>query len=231
MKHFRISAWAGLLAVTAAQPSFAADMARPAYRAPAYNAPIAVYAPFSWTGFYVGLSGGYGWGSSTWSNAGISDSFNLKGGLFGETLGYNLQSGVLVWGIEGDFSASWIKGSENSAGTVCGVGGCETWITGLGTVRGRVGYAADRWLPYITGGLAVGSIKMSPNTGVSDVTTKTGWTLGAGVEYAFAGPWSAKLEYLYVDLGTATCSVATCGTSTDVSVTTNIVRAGLNYRF
>ena len=231
MNRFRIPACAGLLALTLAPSSFASDLAPPGYRAPAYRAPVAVYAPNSWTGFYIGVNGGYGWGRSKWSTGAINDSFNVNGGLVGETFGYNLQTGVWVSGIEGDYNASWIKGSENSGGGVCSATGCETWNSWLGTVRGRLGYAFDRWLPYVTGGLALGGIKMSPNTGGSDVKTKAGWTIGGGVEYAFDGPWSAKLEYLYVDLGTAICGVSTCGTSTDVNLTTNIVRAGLNYRF
>ncbi len=220
---FRI-ACAGLLAAAVATPSLAADLPR----APAYKAPPYYVAPFSWTGFYVGLNGGYGWGRSNWSNAfGSTGDFDVKGGLAGGTLGYNMQTGVWVWGLEGDFDASWIKGSAS----ICGFAGCETRNRWLATGRGRIGYAWDRWLPFLTGGAAFGDIKMSTPLGSSETKTKVGWTAGAGVEYAFAGPWSVKAEYLYVDLGKATCGGATCGIDTDVKFRTNIVRAGINYRF
>jgi outer membrane immunogenic protein len=223
MKRFILTACAGLLAAAVAMPSFAADLPRPAYKNPVY------VAPFSWTGFYVGINGGYGFGKSNWTNTlGSTGDFNIKGGLVGGTLGYNLQTGVWVWGIEGDLDASWIKGS---ADTACGTGNCETKNSWLGTARGRVGYAWDRWLPYLTGGAAFGNIKMTPGTGPSETKTQIGWTLGAGVEYAFMGPWSAKLEYLYADLGKATCDAVTCGLNTDVRFKANIIKLGVNYRF
>ena len=226
MKRFILTACAGLLAAAVASPSLAADLPRPAYKAPVY------VAPFSWTGFYVGINGGYGWGTTNWSNAAVSDSFKTKGGLVGGTIGYNMQTGSWVWGIEGDLDASWIKGSDNTGGGVCGgANGCETKNTWLATGRGRIGYAWDRWLPFITGGAAFGSVKMTPNAGTSETDNQVGWTLGGGVEYAFMGAWSAKLDYLYVDLGKANCSAATCGTSTDVKFNTNLVRLGVNYRF
>ena len=228
MKRFILTACAGLLAAAMASPSLAADMPRPAY--PAYKAPLYV-APFSWTGFYVGLNGGYGWGKSDWSpstgGVGTGD-FDIKGGLVGGTMGYNLQTGSWVWGLEGDFDASWIKGTETIS---CGIPGCETSNKWLATARGRLGYSWDRWLPFITGGAAFGNIKMDPGFGTTESQTKVGWTAGAGIEYAFMGAWSAKIEYLYVDLGTATCGTPTCIPDFDVSFKTNLVRIGLNYRF
>ena len=225
MKRFILAACAGLLAAAVASPSLAADLPRPAYKAPLY------VAPFSWTGFYVGINGGYGFGKSDWSPTGGgvgTGDFDIKGGLVGGTIGYNLQTGSWVWGLEGDFDASWIKGSDT---TVCGTPGCETSNSWLATARARVGYSWDRWLPYITGGAAFGDIKMDPGFGTTESKTKIGWTAGAGIEYAFMGAWSAKLEYLYVDLGNATCSTPTCVPDFDVSFKTNIVRLGLNYRF
>jgi outer membrane immunogenic protein len=209
-----------------AQPSLAADL-RPAYKAP----PGAFVAPFNWTGFYVGLNGGYGWGTSNWSSAATTGSTKPKGALAGGTLGYNLQTGVWVWGIEGDFDASWMKGSDNSGTGVCAGAGCETKNSWFATARGRIGYAAGSFMPYITGGAAFADVKMTPAAGTSTTATRVGWTAGAGVEYAFMGPWSAKLEYLYSDLGNSTCGAATCGIDTTVSYKTNIVRAGINYRF
>ena len=154
MKRFLLAVTAGLMAASMASPSFAADLPRPAYKAPMY------VAPFSWTGFYVGLNGGYGFGKSNWTNAlGTTGDFDVKGALAGGTLGYNLQTGAWVWGLEGDIDYSWMQGSVVNAAVGCGGAGCETRNTWLATGRGRIGYAWDRFLPYITGGAAYGNIK------------------------------------------------------------------------
>ena len=226
MKRFLLAVTAGLMAASMASPSFAADLPRPAYKAPMY------VAPFSWTGFYVGINGGYGFGKSSWTNAlGTTGDFDVKGPILGGTIGYNLQTGAWVWGLEGDLDYSWIRGSTTNAGFGCGGGGCETRNTWLATGRGRIGYAWDRFLPYITGGAAYGNIKATTPGGASETKSKLGYVLGGGVEYAFLGAWSAKIEYNYVDLGTVTCSAATCGLSTDVKFKTHLVKLGVNYRF
>src|SRR6185437_2529291 len=113
MKRLILAAGAGLLALAMAGPSSAADLPRPAYKAPAY-----VAAPFSWSGFYVGINGGYGWGTSSWSNGAVFGNFDTKGYLAGGTLGYNLQTGVWVWGLEADLDYSTLKGTD------CGVISC-----------------------------------------------------------------------------------------------------------
>jgi outer membrane immunogenic protein len=219
MKRFTLAACAGLLAAAMALPSFAADMSRPAFKAPSSA------APWNWTGFYVGINGGYGFGKSNWTNvAGTTGDFNVRGALAGGTIGYNLQTGMWVWGLEGDVDASWIKGT---AATIC----CETKNEWLATARGRIGYAFDRWLPFLTGGAAFGDVKMTPIGFPAETLTKIGWTAGGGLEYAFQGAWSAKVEYLYADLGKASCDVATCGVATDVTFKTSIVRGGINYHF
>ena len=219
MKRFTLAACAGLLAAAMALPSFAADMSRPAFKAPSSD------APWNWTGFYVGINGGYGFGKSNWTNvAGTTGDFNVRGALAGGTIGYNLQTGMWVWGLEGDVDASWIKGTD---ATIC----CETKDEWLATARGRIGYAFDRWLPFLTGGAAFGDVKMTPVGFPAETSTKIGWTAGGGLEYAFQGAWSAKVEYLYVDLGKASCDVATCGVATDVTFKTSIVRGGINYHF
>ncbi len=210
----------GLIALGVASAS-AADMQRRAVmpaKGPAYIVPL-----YNWTGPYVGISGGGGWGRSDFSAPLSSGAFNTTGGLVGGTLGYNYQIGQTVLGLEGDMSWSNIRGSATCGGLSCGVR--NDW---LGTARGRLGYAVDRFLPYVTGGAAFGDIKTSV-AGLSDsTTTRTGWTAGGGVEAAIAGPWSAKLEYLYVDLGRGGSIGAP---ASDASFKNNIVRAGLNYRF
>jgi len=225
MKRFTQLACAGLFAAAMAGPSLAADIARPAYKAPVY------VAPFSWSGFYVGLNGGYGWGTAKLSNAIASQSFDTTGGLVGGTIGYNLQTGNWVWGIEGDIDASWIKGDTTSGPLCAGGVGCTVKNSWLATVRGRIGYAFDRWLPYFTGGGAFGDVKTTVPIGLSTTSTQAGWTLGGGLEWAFIGNWSAKAEYLYVDLGDADCAVATCGIDTKVNMKENLFRLGVNYRF
>ena len=228
MKRLMLAICAGILAAAIAAPSYAADLPRPAYKAP-YRNPVYV-APFSWTGFYIGVNGGYGSGKSSWTDAlGVSGDFNVKGALVGGTIGYNLQTGSWVWGVEGDMGVSWIKGSTPAAFCV----GCETRNDWLATGRGRIGYAWDRWMPYLTGGGAFGDIKAT-NGALSDSKTKIGYTVGAGIEYAFMGEWSVKAEYLYVDLGKATCAAAVCGGGSDTDVSfkkVNIGRVGVNYRF
>ncbi|MEW6449787.1 MAG: outer membrane protein [Pseudomonadota bacterium] len=224
MKNF--FAGATLLALAAASPAFAADL--PA-RMPT-KAPVAVAPVYNWSGWYVGLNAGGAFGRSNWSNgAATTGNFNVNGALVGGTLGVNWQAGQWVWGLEGDGAWANIKGSTTTA---CPLG-CDTKSNFLATFRGRVGYAGfGPVLPYLTGGLAVGDIEARSSLG-SSTTTRAGWTVGTGVEWAVVGPWTAKVEYLYADLGKASCSIGICslGGSTDVKLTENVVRAGLNYRF
>jgi outer membrane immunogenic protein len=202
----------------------AADLGRapPPVKAPAYVPPPA----FTWTGAYIGINGGYGFGGNSDYTGGAfpGGGFNTSGALIGGTLGYNWQSGPIVWGVEGDIDWSDIKGSGSCAGV-----GCYTRNYWLGTARGRIGYNAGRWMPYLTGGLAFGDVHTRvAGAGVND-TTKVGWTLGGGVEAELWGPVTAKVEYLYVDLGRGDAVPGTLGTRGDF--TTNIIRAGLNYHF
>lgn len=193
------------------------------YKAP----PRSVVSYYNWTGFYAGINVGYGFAKSDWS-AVPTASNKPKGVLAGGTVGYNWQSGAFVYGLEGDFDWSNVKGSS----TCGGVATCETANGWLATFRGRVGYAFDRWLPYITAGGAYGDVKATTSlAGLSASTSKSqlGWTAGAGIEYAFLGNWSAKLEYLYVDLGNV--DLGTAAVANNVSFKENIVRAGLNYKF
>lgn len=195
-------------------------------RRPAPPAQAPYYAPpYNWTGFYLGLNGGGAWGTSRWDSAG---GFDVSGGLVGGTLGYNWQAGQIVFGLEGDLDWTNIKGNTTAGCTF----GCQTENTWLATIRGRIGYAFDRFMPYVTGGVAFGDIRASTPGFAGASSDKTGWTVGAGLEFAIAGNWTAKAEYLYVDLGSFNCGLS-CGAFApdNVSFKTNIVRAGLNYRF
>jgi outer membrane immunogenic protein len=198
-------------AAAADLPRHPAMPAKAVYMEPAYN----------WTGPYVGINGGGGFGGSDFSAPLSSGTFNTSGGLVGGTLGYNYQFGQTVLGIEGDLDWSNIRGSG-----VCGGLSCSTRNDWLSTVRGRLGYAAGRFMPYVTGGAAFGDIKTSVTGQADSTSTNVGWTAGAGLEAALTGPWTAKVEYLYVDLGRGGSVLGS-----DASFHSNIVRAGLNYRF
>lgn len=233
---------AAAMALSAA-PAFAADLpaAPPPPQAPAAYVPVAAPA-YNWSSFYFGLNGGYGFGTSAWSPAGLpgTGNFDLNGGLVGATVGANFQSGPFVFGVEGDVDWTDIKGSTSNTTTCPGAGTCtfQTENDWLGTARGRVGYAFDRVLVYATGGGAFGNIKPTFTTaGVSVQTNNTqfGWTAGGGVEVGITPNWTVKVEYLFVDLsnGSLSCSAAVCGAAFTVPVTfdASLVRGGLNYKF
>jgi outer membrane immunogenic protein len=192
-----------------------------------------VFVPFlSWNGFYMGINGGYGWGNSNWTDnvtGATTGDFDVSGGQFGVTFGYNMQTlGSWIFGLETDLDWSDISGSANPA--LC-AGDCSTKNTWMGTTRVRLGHVWDRVLPYVTGGLSYGGIKIA--NGASSVSsTQIGWVAGFGIEWAFMNQWTVKLEYLYVDLDDTTCD-ATCsgGNPFDVKFNTGILRAGVNYRF
>jgi outer membrane immunogenic protein len=208
----------------AAAPASAADLPRHSmpYKAPAY-----VPTAYNWTGFYLGLQGGGAWGHSNWNGAGVSTK--PSGGLFGVTAGYNWQGmgNPWVFGLESDVAWSGLGGGS----TACTFGVCETRSDWFGTFRGRVSYSWNRFLPYVTGGMAFGDVdaRVTGMPGVND--TNVGWTVGAGVEGVIVGRWTAKVEYLYADLGHVNCTVAACGGLATVDLDKSIVRGGINYRF
>jgi outer membrane immunogenic protein len=234
MKPSLVLALAGASLLTSAFAAQAADMPAHARAAPVYKAPPA--QPYDWTGFYLGINGGYAGARSSWSDpAAGADSgrFTGNGGLLGGQLGYNWQIDKAVLGVESDIDWANINGSS-APGGVCatdGGGQCQTKQSWLGTTRARFGYAFDRFLPYVTGGVAYGNIQAVQPTGTS-TATDAGWTAGGGVEYGINKNWSAKAEYLHIDLGTATFMGAASGTTTlSAPVTNDLVRAGLNYHW
>jgi outer membrane immunogenic protein len=133
-----------------------------------------------------------------------------------------------VVGAEGDIDWSGVKGSTN---VLCAAG-CETRNKWLATVRGRLGYAFDRFLPYITAGLAAGDINATRPGFPGGSATNAGWTVGAGLEVGIASNVSIKAEYLFVDLGDFNCGF-NCGLAANgnVSHDANVFRGGLNVRF
>jgi len=200
-------------------------------------APV-IYQPeaFSWTGFYFGGHVGGGFSDSSWSDpfTGATNSFNNMGFLGGAQVGANVQFNWLVVGLEGDFSWTSLKGSGNDS-----IGDAlNTRTDWTSTVTGRVGMAFDRFLVYGKGGLALAQDQSSltdlaGNTASSSFT-RTGWTAGAGLEYAFNRNWSAKLEYDYLGFGLQALSFTTplLGTVTsNANLNVQEVKAGLNFRF
>ena len=247
---------AGALAFAATGSVLAADLpqAAPPPQAPAVYVPT-VAPVLTGAAVSFGANGGYGFGNSEWSDpnnlaAPNTGNFSTTGFLVGPTVGVNFQTDAFVFGIEGDFDASWLDGKSSSgycgSGFPGGGGGtlgfgtaaqCETSNSWLGTVRARVGYAADRVLFYGTAGGAFGNIEAGANGGLLS-STKAGWTAGAGVEVAFADNWTARVEYLYVDLENATCSTANpCGVDAagpanqTVKFNANLIRLGVDYKF
>lgn len=218
MKRVILAGIGALAVVTMMGAANAADI----QRRQAMPVKALVYAaPYNWTGFYVGVNGGGGWGRSNVSAPLASGDFNTSGGVIGGTLGYNYQMGQAVFGVEGDLDWTNLRGSS-----VCGGLSCETRNSWLGTARGRIGYAFDRFMPFVTGGAAFGDIKNSVASVGDARSTKTGYALGGGLEAALNGPWTAKVEYLYADLGRGASLLGS-----DTRFNTNLVRAGVNYRF
>ena len=122
----------------------------------------------------------------------------------------------------GDFDAADVSGSSN-----CSLAGltCSSRNDWLGTVRGRIGYAFDRFMPYVTGGAAFGDLKASTPGSGSIGSDQTGWTVGGGIEYALSNKWTIKLDYLHVDFGNINWPPVRVHFDEDT------VRAGINYRF
>ncbi len=211
--------------ISAASLASAADLPRPLPQRMVTKAPPYVEQAFNWSGFYIGVNGGGGWGHA-WSD--LSGGMHTSGGVAGGTVGYNAQFGNWVLGFEGDVDWSDVGGSTSAAGCP----GCSVQNNWLSTARGRVGYSVGHWLPYVTGGLAVGDVQASAPGFPGQTNTQVGWAAGAGVEYALSNNWSAKLEYLHVDLGRFDCNVNCGAAGTDnVSFHDNLVRGGINFRF
>jgi opacity protein-like surface antigen len=225
---------AASLSLALSNAALAADMPM-ATKAP----PVAIVPPISWAGFYVGAHAGFAGGNATWTDvAGLvaddTTSHRLRGALGGLQLGYNVQSGMWVLGAEADFSFAGISGSSQFDA----VDPVETKVRWLSTVTGRVGIASGAWLPYIKGGAVWANERMtitlvpapgSPTTVTTE--TRTGWTIGGGLEYALTRNWSGRIDYGYIKLGGATAQSAFPGFPLDVKAHLHAVKFGLNYRF
>ena len=225
------------LAALGSANALAADMPqRPVYKTPVMMAP-----PPTWTGFYIGGDVGYGWGTSDGTLTNSAGAFPVpysadpNGVIGGGFLGYNYQINQFVVGIEADWQAADLTGSASSP--LFGGFTMSTKVNDYGSLRGRLGYAMDRWLIFATGGWAWGNASTSyAVTGTpafyKNSFTGNGWTAGAGVEYAFTNNWLARFEYRYTDLGSHSY-VDTVSNSAETGnrITVNDVRLGVAYKF
>jgi len=221
------------LPVLMSAPVSAADLPR---KAPV---PVPVYA-YNWTGFYIGGHIGGAWAdrcltvtSANFAGSGCDDT---SGWLGGGQIGFNVQTGQFVFGVE--FSGSFSDiGGGNRTGTFPGGASFSSDGKSLLLLTGRVGYAFDRALIYVTGGGAWARNNIEFNNGAGLVRDadfdRQGWTIGAGFEYAFAGNWSLAGQYNFVDLGDKNVSLAFPATTVTghVKSEVHIATLRLNYRF
>jgi outer membrane immunogenic protein len=249
----------GLLIALAAAPAVAADM-------PVKSPPLYVPA-WSWSGFYIGINGGYSIGRDNIQQTLLFTSppppvvfgqpsdmvVSPVGGVFGAQIGWNWQVGTNVFGVEAD--AQWTRQSHTVCGLLCESGGgpgqgviantVTHEVKWLATARGRLGFAQDSYLLYVTGGAAwarvneTDMLEVDPFfvAGSSSSHTRVGWTAGVGIEVRLWGNLTGKLEYLYVDLGRMNTNLTlafptgmeSIGIVSDLR--DNIIRAGLSYKF
>ena len=198
---------AATLLVTIAGGAAAADLGRTPYYT--VQAPLTSY---SWAGPYLGGNLGYEWGT-------VSNNPTRPGGIAGGIQGgFNWQTGQFVFGAEADIQTS--AANDRFAPWKFS----NPWF---GTVRGRAGYAMHNVLLYGTAGLAFGGLTAETFALADESHANIGWTAGAGVEVGFYGNWTAKAEYLFIDLGSSTFAL----TGTSNGLTANMLRAGVNYHF
>ena len=189
----------------------AADIYQPP---PPISSPIYAPAPaFSWTGFYLGVQGGYDWNRSVTVSTSCCTA-NINGGIAGIYGGYNWQTpSNWVFGVEGSINYDWARGPV--VGVPAGDFGEVDW---KGFVKGRLGYAWDRFMIYATAGGAVAPLK-NVGTNPTDVQTRLGWTVGGGVEMAITDNVVARLDYAYSDFGTYAFTTPVAFTATNKSST------------
>lgn len=237
MRNFTIAAVAAAgIALGAVQTASAADIARPVYKAP----PVIV--AYNWSGFYIGGNAGYGWGTIDTNDIfGWSASAKPDGFFGGGQIGWNWQAPGTpwVWGVEADWQWSGMKEDVTWFGGAGAVANAFAEINSFGTARLRLGYAWDRVMVYGTGGIAWGQTEIGGSvavpgfiwSGTSSSNNHVGWTIGGGVEWALLDNWSAKIEYLYLDLGNRDYFGGPNAGGFDADVTAHTVKLGLNYRF
>ncbi len=201
-----------------------------------------------WTGLYAGVNAGYGWGGATGSVVAgattLSATDQFSGWLAGVQVGFDWQMSNLVFGAVADIQAS----TQSSQTLLCAAAACGYALTStnsmpwFGTLRGRVGFALDRFLIYATGGLSYAEYRSDLTSQVGGAIAivplyaarRGGLVIGAGIELAAFGNWTARAEYLHIDSGTVT-EVATVpfvgAVTASGRISDNILRTGISYRF
>ncbi len=198
---------------------------------------VSVVPAFNWTGGYIGGQVGYLWGEGDASGDAFGTAeIEPDGWLGGIYVGYNYQfTNNVVLGVDADFA--WTGADDDGSPIVLGgaeVASLDTELEWEGAVRARLGYAVDRFLPYVAGGVAFGRLHgegfdlLGTSLGDAD-ETNTGWTLGVGLEYAFTDNVVARAEYRYTDFGDFDVNFEGSEFTTDL--TTNDVRLGLAWKF
>ncbi len=222
MHYFRIAA---LATVAIAGFSFVASAADMPTKAPVYRAPIAT--TYNWSGCYIGLNAGGGWARTEFVNTANTTAFghlnlgegfaySYDGFVGGGQIGCNFQSNQWVFGVEGTFDGSSIKGDANNL-AILNDDMFTTKINSLATVTGRIGYAWNNVLLYAKGGYAGARVQFSvsdtcciegsPIGAGSQSDWQSGWIIGTGLEYGLTPNWIIGVEYNYIDLGTANYEV------------------------
>ena len=201
MKKTLLLAAASIVALSAAAPAVAADLAARPYT----KAPAMVAAIYDWSGFYIGINGGGGSAHTTWDIVGGAreGSHDATGGTVGGQIGYRWQAGQWVFGVEGQ--GNWADFSGDNISAVFAARN-RTKIDSFGLISGQVGYAWNNVLVYVKGGAAVVGNKFDVRTAggafvASSDDTRWGGTVGVGLEYGFAPNWSVGVEYNHIFLG------------------------------
>ncbi len=195
---------------------------------------------FTWTGFYIGVNGGWAWGDTFdfyFNRTGTSAAEGIRGGFAGGTVGYNYEIAPnFVIGFEGDGDWADITGDRACPGPTFS---CTTRVDALGSARGRLGWAWDRALLFVTGGVGIGDFRYNAFTtatgtsfGTPYNTTRVGWVVGAGVEYAITDNLSIKAEYDYYGFSGSTAPAGDLDSGTTYLRTdVQTGKVGLNWRF
>jgi outer membrane immunogenic protein len=233
---------ASLIALGAVAPASAADLAARPYT----KAPPMIASVYDWTGFYIGINGGWGSSHNSWTNNAVGGvaatafdegSHDATGGTVGGQIGYRWQAGGWVFGLEAQ--GNWADFSGSNASAAFALVNNRTKIDSFGLFTGQIGYAWNTTLFYVKGGAAVTDSNYQGFTGgvLVDSASDTRWggTVGVGLEYAFAPGWSAAVEYDHLFMGnnnyTLVTPVGALSRTDDIKQDVDLVTVRLNYKF
>jgi outer membrane immunogenic protein len=251
MKHFcsGLSLAAALSAQVISLPATAADLSRPS--APVYTkAQPIVAAGYDWSGFYAGGHAGYDWGRAHVIDNGVltENAVPMNGAIGGVLAGINWQSGSFVYGVEGDFGLSGLRGHGDAVPlppppppppspppppvVLPPALPNQYDVNVSGNIRGRIGVAVvPTTLVYAAGGLAVAEFKFRENSGpIQNKELLIGWSIGGGIDQAFTKNLIGRIEYLYADYGHKDFTVVP-GDVYNIGFKAQTVRGALMWKF